>query len=158
MPRPDTLTSQSKCLCLPVWWLGWIYLALECSAFSIINCPARAPERLGSSGFPAHPQPHKAGSYGTALGNFRTNRFCSERANELGLLQGILTRNSKGRSSAHLPGWILCEVEALSLGLGSLEEETRLQKPQPPWAMVPDLPSLGVTISGSWGAPAFVPH
>lgn len=31
----------------------------------------------------------------------------------------------------HAPGWILCEAEALSLGLGSLEQETWLQKAQP---------------------------
>lgn len=44
MPRLDTLASQSKCLCLPVPWLGWIYLALECSVFLIKNCPARPQE------------------------------------------------------------------------------------------------------------------
>lgn len=44
MPWPDTLASQSKCLCLPVQWLGWIYLALECRAFFIINCPVRPQE------------------------------------------------------------------------------------------------------------------
>lgn len=31
----------------------------------------------------------------------------------------------------HLPGWILCEVEALSSGWGSLEEDTKLKECQP---------------------------
>lgn len=48
----------------------------------------------------------------------------------------------------HIPGWILCEVEALSLGLGSLEQETWLQKAQPDnrqqcW----NLPSPGMATS-----------
>lgn len=62
VPWPDTLAGQSKCLCLPVQWLGWIDLALECSAFLHINCPARPPEWLGSPGFPLCPWPHRAGS------------------------------------------------------------------------------------------------
>lgn len=53
----DTPAGQSKCLCLPVQWLEWIYLALECSAFPIINCLAMLQGGLGSAGFCPCPQP-----------------------------------------------------------------------------------------------------
>lgn len=57
MPWLDTLTSQSKCLRLPVPWPGWIYLALECSAFSIKNCPARPQEGWDPLAFLPAPNP-----------------------------------------------------------------------------------------------------
>ena len=57
MPWLDTLASQSKCLCLPVPWLGWIYLALECSAFSIKNCPVRPQEGWDPLAFLPAPNP-----------------------------------------------------------------------------------------------------
>lgn len=60
MPWLDTLAGQSKCLCLPVRWPEWIYLALECRAFLIINCLARSPKRLESEGFPLCPKAHRA--------------------------------------------------------------------------------------------------
>lgn len=59
MPWLDTLASQSKCLCLPVPWPGWIYLALECSAFSIKNCPARPQEGWDPLAFLPAPNPRE---------------------------------------------------------------------------------------------------
>lgn len=60
---------------------------------------------------------------------------------------------------SHIPGWILCEVEALSLGWGSLEEDTLLKECQPdagqdglyllPWAKTPSL-VLGRSCMDPW--------
>lgn len=48
-----------------------------------------------------------------------------------GMLQGIprYRKKKRRRNSAYIPGWILCEVEALSLGSGSLEEEHGFRNP-----------------------------
>lgn len=59
---PWQCPGQSKRLRLPVEWLGWTDLALECSAVLNINCPVRPLGWLGSPGFPLCPRPHKAGS------------------------------------------------------------------------------------------------
>lgn len=145
MPWPDILTGQSKCLCLPVRWLGWVYLALEFRVFSIINCPARPPRKVGICSLPFLLQPHTAGSPGRALGNLWTNRLFSETANYLGLLQCIpgKERNREEKVSAHT------RLDSLRGGgrvlrFGEPRRDTLLKKiPAIHWATepMPDFPT-----------------
>lgn len=99
--------------------------------FSIINCPAGPPERLGSAGFPLCRSPTKLEA---PVGPWETSGPPGSSGSQLTEAAPMhpQKRNKTGRrNSAHIPGWILCEVEALSLGLGSLQKETSLNKSQP---------------------------
>ena len=61
----------------------------------------------------------------------------------------------QGRQTAHIPGWTLCEGEALSSGSGSLEEETGLQKSKPDNSAFPAFSGHDLLILE---VPAFVPR
>lgn len=118
--------------------------------FSIINCPAGPPGRSGSAGFPLCRSSTKleapAGPWETSGPPGSSGRHPQKR-NETGR-----------RNSAHVPDWILCEVEALSLGSGSLQKETSLNKSQPDTghqSLCPAVPRCGCL--PMLGSPCFCP-
>ena len=132
MPWLDTLTSQSKCLCLPVLWPGWIYLALECSAFSIKNCPAR-------------PQPHRVGSPSMALGKLWTNRLCMETSQLLEAMRVHPEREQEDKLNTHTRldslrgGGLVLRFGEPRRGNGASEIPARQQRlPCLLWACPPD--------------------